>query len=417
MAEGGLTGTAGPGAMRLLRRNNRMARLTGAVLVSSIGDPLSLTISLVLLYAATGSPVAIAGAYMAQMAGVLAVGGLLGAVTDRVDRRRLIVGLEIARWVLVASLPLATLVSVFALYPALMLLGATESLVEPARQAAAAELVDQHEVGTANSLLLTALSLGQAIGFAIAGLALVHLSNPRLLYFGDAVTFLAAGLLVLTLGGLGGGVRTVRLQGGLGRAWRVPGVKPLLIMAGATVFFVGMLNPALLPLSYLLAANGPGAYSVVQICLIAGLFGGSLLAARISTGLRLPAMAVGTALFAIGIFGIWASPGLWPAILGFALSGIGNAVYSVTNISALMQVANTANRGTVMASRFTITQATKALGLGAGAAVTAALGPRSSFALIAAGLLAVGVAFSLYLSLRAVATGRPRAQGEAATKT
>ncbi len=81
-----------------------------------------------------------------------------------------------------------------------------------------------------------------------------------------------------------------------------------------------------------------------------------------------------------------------------------------------MQVANTANRGTVMASRFTITQATKALGLGAGAAVTAALGPRSSFALIAAGLLAVGVAFSLFLSLRAVATGRPRAQGEAATK-
>src|SRR5256885_16040722 len=76
-----------------LLRNARLTRLFAAVLVSSSGDPLSLTVSLVLVYTATRSSAAIAGIYAAQMLGVLLVGSTLATATDRLDRRRLIVRL------------------------------------------------------------------------------------------------------------------------------------------------------------------------------------------------------------------------------------------------------------------------------------------------------------------------------------
>src|SRR2546421_10152393 len=108
---------AARGPLWLVRHNGRMARLAAAVLVSSIGDPFSQVVSLVLLYQATRAPLAIAAAYGAEMLGVLTTGGLVGAAADRVDRRRLIVGLEVIRFLVVAGLPLVTSFSVYFLYP------------------------------------------------------------------------------------------------------------------------------------------------------------------------------------------------------------------------------------------------------------------------------------------------------------
>src|SRR5438270_12953557 len=96
------------GPLGLVRHNGRLARLTAAFLVSSAGDPFTQTVSLVLLYRATGSPVAIAAAFGAEMLGVLTVGALIGAAADRVDRRKLIVALETARFLIVAALPIIT---------------------------------------------------------------------------------------------------------------------------------------------------------------------------------------------------------------------------------------------------------------------------------------------------------------------
>src|ERR1700730_12363079 len=76
------------------KHNTRMARLAAAVLISSVGDPFTQAVSLVLLYQATRAPLAIAAAFGAEMLGVLTVGGLIGAIAARVDRRRLLVRLE-----------------------------------------------------------------------------------------------------------------------------------------------------------------------------------------------------------------------------------------------------------------------------------------------------------------------------------
>jgi MFS family permease len=389
------------GPVGLVLGNRRMARLTAAVLVSSVGDPFSQTVSLVLLYQATRSPLAIGAAFGVEMVAVLTVGVLIGSAADRVDRRRLIVRLEIARGLLVAVLPVLVGVSVFLIYPALFLLGGIQALVQPSRQAAIPELVAPGEVGAANSLLLTAITLAEAAGFALAGTALVYLTDPRPLYLADAFTFAVAALLVATLGGMGGGILTTRLRGAVPRGWSLKHVRPLLVVAVAAVFFIGMLNPALLPLAYLLSGNGPSAFALLQVCLIGGAFVGSLAAGRISGRRRIPALALSIWVFGVGIFAVGLSPSLELAAVAIAISGMGNAVYSVTNNSALMESADRTNRGTLMSARFTLTQTAKAFGLAAGSVLTAWLGARSAFAAIGLGLGLTAAAYTAFLSMRA----------------
>jgi predicted MFS family arabinose efflux permease len=396
-----------------LLRNARLARLFAAVLVSSSGDPLSLTVSLVLVYTATRSSAAIAGIYAAQMLGVLFVGSTLTSATDRLDRQRLIVRLELLRFVLVASLPLLTSVSVFWLYPAVCVLGGIEALVQPARQAGLTELVQPEEIGPAVSLMQGTASLGQAIGFAVAGVALAHLGDGRPLYLADAVTFLAAAGIVATLGGLGGGIKVVRLGGGVRRVWAIAAARPLLSVAGATALFNGILNPSLLPLAYVFSRSGPAAYGVLQVSLIVGLLGGSLLASRVPAPLRLVALAGALWLYGGSILSVNEMPSLVPLLLPIGLSGIASAVYAATNSAALLQVADRFTRGTIMTVRFTVVQVTLAAGLGAGAVITSLLGARHAFAAVGIGLLVEAAVFTTYLLL----AGRQAQPSEAESTT
>jgi MFS family permease len=396
------------GPFGLVRHNSRIARLAAAVLVSSAGDPFSQAVSLVLLYQTTRSPLAIAAAFGAEMLGVLTVGGFIGAAADRVDRRRLIVRLEAIRFLIVLTLPVVTSVSVFLLYPSLFLLASIEALVQPSRQAAVPELVGKGEVGAANSLLMGAVTIGQAVGFAVAGTALAHFSDPRLLYLVDALTFAAAAMLVATLSGMGGGIVTTTLHGGVRRAFAMPGVRPHLVLAAATALFVGMLNPTILPAAYAFSANGPTAFTVLQVCLITGGLVGSVAAGRFGQRRRLMALAVSLWVFAVGVFAVGASPTFMLAGLAIAVSGLGNAVYSIMNNSALMEAADSTNRGTVMSVRFTVGQVTNAVGLVAGAAVTGWLGPLWAFSSFGLGLLIVAAAYTAFLAMQARAAGIER---------
>jgi MFS family permease len=378
-----------------------MATLSGATLVSSIGDPFSQTVSLVLLYQATHTPLAIAAAFGAEMLGVLTVGGVMGAVADRVDRRRLIVRLEAVRFLVVVSLPLVTSISILLLYPLLFLLAGIEALVQPSRQAAVPELVSRGEVGAANSLLMTAVMVARAAGFAIAGFALAHVSDPRPLYVVDAFTFAAAALLVATLHGMGGGIVTTRLRGGVRRAWTVPGVRPFLVVAAAMALFVGMLNPALLPAAYALSSNGPTAFTQLEICLIGGSLVGSVTAGHLEPGKRSVGLVISVWLFAAGVFAVGLSPSFLIAGLALAISGVGNLMYSVANTSALMEAAVSTNRGVVMSARFTVTQASNVLGLAIGAAAIAWLGPLRAFSGFGLGLILVAAIYTAFLAVQA----------------
>ncbi|PZR85404.1 MAG: hypothetical protein DLM67_25855 [Candidatus Nephthysia bennettiae] len=139
-------------ALRLLMRNRNFRQLNLAIFVSSVGDPLTLAVSLVLLYSTYSSALAIGAAYGCRVVAALLVGSGIGSLADRLDRRRLVVRLELARCALVATMPIVTSVSVLLVLPYLALLGGIEALVQPARQAAVPHMVGEEQIEVSNSV-------------------------------------------------------------------------------------------------------------------------------------------------------------------------------------------------------------------------------------------------------------------------
>jgi MFS family permease len=387
------------GPVGLLRAEPRFFRLSLAILISSIGDPLTLAVSLVLLFASTGSPVAVGAAYASRVIAALLVGGLLGSAVDRADRRRLVLALELARGFLVATMPFASELSVFLLYPYLVVLGGAEALVQPARLAAVPELVGRERVQVANSLLVAFFALAQAAGFAVAGVLLAVLHDPRALYWGDALSFVAAGALVASLSGLGGGTAKAAPWRGVNQALRLPEVRPLLWLTAGANLFIGMGTPALLPIAYLLARSGAIAYTALEVALIMGVLVGSAVAARIPGPATSRSMAASLWVFGAASVAMALMPSLEGALVAVAVSGAGNSVYAVANRSALMRAADGGRLGAVMTARFTIGQAAQVLGLGSGALIVSGVGPRWGFAMVGLGLAVLAALYGVHRAL------------------
>jgi MFS family permease len=117
---------------------------------------------------------------------------------------------------------------------------------------------------------------------------------------------------------------------------------------------------------------------------------------------------VGAGLFLTGIFSIViamsSSLGLSPQMfwiwIGIALfiASIGNPIYAVANQTAILEAADSSNRGTVMATRFGLVQTASIVGAAAGGLITKWSGPLSVY-----GVLGVGL---VLLAMYAIAAGR-----------
>jgi predicted MFS family arabinose efflux permease len=94
------------------------------------------------------------------------------------------------------------------------------------------------------------------------------------------------------------------------------------------------------------------------------------------------------------------TPTTWVVVIGTALflASIGNPIYAVANQTAILEAADPANRGTVMATRFGLVQTASIVGTAVGGLITKEYG-----ALAAYGVLGVGL---LLLALYAIAAGR-----------
>lgn len=364
-------------------------RLVGAVGISALGDPISLTLSQFLLFRATHSALALAGIYLSQIAAALLVGLFAGAVADRLDRRSLVATLELGRAVLVALLPILTLISPLTLYPALFLVGGVEAVVQPARLAGVPGLVGSERVERASASLLLLTSLGQAAGFALAGLLIAVLPEPRLLFLVDALTFAAAGALVISVSSLGGGVTKVRLSGAVFVALASPRLRPHLLLAGGVSVFTAMLAPSLLPLSYQLSGSGISVYAWLQVLLILGATLGSLIAFRAGTSAGVLALSLW--LFGAGVLGAGQGPSFWVAGTALGISAVGNALYFISNQSTLLKAADERSRGSVMSARYSVVQVCRVAGLTAGGALTSAVSGTLTFTISGVALMLAAV--------------------------
>jgi len=159
-----------------------------------------------------------------------------------------------------------------------------------------------------------------------------------------------------------------------------------------------MSYPAVLTLSYQLSGqNGGQTYSILELISSAGIFIGSILIGRFRSIGTLRAVGVGLLLTGSFSVAVSMSTTLVMVALAMFVASIGNPVYAVANQTALVEAADVANRGSVMATRFGLVQTAIMIGAGLGGLVTS-YSPRAAFAALGVGLV--------ILALYAIAAGR-----------
>jgi len=169
-----------------------------SVMVSSAGDGMFLTAFPLLAAILTRDPVLIAGVTIASRLPWLVFSLFTGALADRMDRRKLMIGADLIRLVIVGLLGAAILtdvVNIWMLYACAFLLGSCETLHVNAAQGLVPAIVKPEDLLEANARF----SSGQIVAVQFIGPPLgVAMFNAAksLPFIVDAVTFAGSAALI-----------------------------------------------------------------------------------------------------------------------------------------------------------------------------------------------------------------------------
>ncbi|WP_283137809.1 MFS transporter [Rhizohabitans arisaemae] len=174
------------------------SKLWTATAISNIGDGITMAAGPLLIASLTADPAAVAAAVFVQQLPWLLFALISGAYVDRVDRRRLIVVVNLLRGLALAALTVTVatdLVSLPVVYLTLFLLGAGETLADTAAGAILPAVVPPERLAGANARLMATFTLGNQFLAKPLGAALFVVAAA--LPFGvDALTFLVAAALM-----------------------------------------------------------------------------------------------------------------------------------------------------------------------------------------------------------------------------
>lgn len=405
-------------ALRVLQANPGFSSLITAIGISALGDPLTQVATLVSIYFFTHDPLFIALGFIVQALGTIVMSSVLGGIADKVRRRSLVVSLELVRACVLVATPFLIGPHWWLIFPILFGLASINSVVQPAKQAAIPSLVPAGQVGKANAMVAATNMLAGAIGFAVAGAILGAVGQPthlpaglippgiQMLFLADAATFALAAAIVFGIPSLGGGAATARVTGALRRSWSIIEARPHLVIGTLAAVLIYISFPALLALAYqkeivgvAAARMGGQTYSTLELVVSVGIFVGAIAVGRlVSIGTM---RTVGGGLLLTGVFSIVvamsSSSGLNRDVQLMLIYGalfvasIGNPIYAVGNQTAVLEAADSSNRGSVMSTRFGLVQTASILGLAVGGLVTKEYGPLAAYGVIGIGLVLLGM--------------------------
>lgn len=172
-------------------------RLLWATAFSSLGSQFTVLALSVAVFTATGSVASLAGIWAVRVASRLLLQPFTGALADRWDRRRTLVGGYLLSALLSASLVLVLLEPLL-VYPLVFLIQTVEGLVSPTMAAVVPSLVPKEALVSANALRVVLTKITASLGPALAGL-LYGLVGPVWLFIFDALTFAGVAYAVLGL--------------------------------------------------------------------------------------------------------------------------------------------------------------------------------------------------------------------------
>jgi MFS family permease len=177
------------------------ARLWAANAVSNLGDGVTGVAGPLLVASLTDHPTLVAGAAFAQRLPWLLLSLPAGAYVDRLDRRRLLVAVDLARGLVLGGLAVATWqgwATMPVLYTAFLLFGVGETLADTTSVTLLPNIVPAERLTGANARLLGTYLIGNQLAAPPFG-AWLFVVAPALPFTFDAASFLAATLLLAPL--------------------------------------------------------------------------------------------------------------------------------------------------------------------------------------------------------------------------
>lgn len=148
----GLTGQMGDVKAEFGRlvRNRDFMKLFWGQIISSMGDWLTTLALISLVYALTESELAVGGMVAFRVLPALFSGPIAAHITDRIDRRKLMISCDVARGIIILAAPFMT--RLWGIYVLIFLIEGVSIVWLAARDASIPNLVEDEQLTMANSL-------------------------------------------------------------------------------------------------------------------------------------------------------------------------------------------------------------------------------------------------------------------------
>lgn len=360
-------------------KNAFYARYVGSVTISLIGMWVRITAMGYLVYELTEDPFKLGLIGVVQGVPQLIFGPVAGAFLDRLDRRQVLMAVQVTHLLnmaLLAWLVFSGNVTFAWLVLISVIVGATASFDWPARLSILPRLVSRRELPSAIAIHAAAFNGARVIGPALAGwmIALVGLAASFFLSGAATIPFL------VMLFGMAAMIPPAppksdltespfrSLIDGYKYIWRNVNIRT---MIGIDLF------PIVIGMSYLtmtpaLAKDvlhlGPEGLGYLLMAAGIGSLAGTILVARLNSGSNRGRMVlIWMAIFALMIVAYGMSNNFWLSLLTIGLVGLGYSTAATMNDTLIQLQVDEAFRGRVMAAYSTIWGFSPAGGLLAGA--------------------------------------------------
>ncbi len=383
--------SAGMSSLRLLRANGAFRLLWTARAVSFLGDSLSLVALMLHVAASTGHALAVALLLLVGDGVPALFGPLAGTISDRFDRKRVLVGCEVAQGVLVVAIAL-WLPSLPLLLVLVALRGVAAQIFQPASRAVVPDVVRDRDLEGANAAIGIGTNGGEALGPLVAAI-LLPVVGVRGALLVDAATFVVSALLLAVLPLR---LRTPETDTERTSLWQDTGAglryivaTPLVRTIGlgffAIVAFTGIDDVALVFLATDTLGAGSSAVAVLLAAVGIGLFIGYALLARPH---RIGMVALLLAGFATSSAGNLLTGLAWAVAAAFlfqAVRGLGIAALDIAVNTLLQRNVPPAYLGRVFGSLYAAVGIAAALSYVLGGLLIDATNPRIAFLIAGSG--------------------------------
>ncbi len=367
--------------------------------ISSLGNNFTYLALSVLAYRVTGTALSVGVMLAANALPFLLVRPLAGVLVDRWDRQRIMIVSDLARALLIATLPSLVRLHFGWAYVVAFLSSAVAQFFNPALLSVIPELVDKGALMSANALYRSSQKLTEVIGFALAGWMAATLTLSLVFYL-DALTFVisAACLTMIAVSSpipadpltarnvyrnLLEGLRFIRREAVLVANLAVASVAPIPLGTIAALLLVFAVQA--------LHSDARG-YGMLESAMGLGIVAGSLVLSRLGAH-HTPGKLLGAGLTGMGgiILVLARLNRLEPALGLVFLFGVLNVVPDLVPLWMVQRYTPSELRGRVLGVWGLVIQGAFLIGMTAGSALADAVGVRYAFAGAGMCLVAVGL--------------------------